>query len=663
MKVKYLLLVLLLLIPLAHAKEWDFNTQTLTFDLNIDSDIDIIKKTQTSKVSYIKVNLTFFPQDTNQQKILSLTTDPESTIDLSTIQYIWNNPLADNLKFSLNSKIQTYNKRIQVKEKIRFPLSSPEELRIYTQPSTTIDSDNPSVFALANHLAEGEDDLYKVVFNLAQWVKTNIEYDLSTLTADVSQKSSWVLQTRQGVCDELTNLFIGLNRALGIPAKFVSGISYTNSPLFANEWGPHGWAEVYFPGYGWIPYDVTYGEFGYIDPTHIELKEGLDANESSTKYQWLGNGVDIRTKSLNFKVNVKDYGGKVPQKIDLELDADKNIVAFGSYNLVEATIKNLQNYYISDEIYLSKPGEVEIIGDERKQILLEPNEEKRVYWIIKINDDLESKYIYTFPLGIFSVENYSDSTSFDSSESAYYYSLDEINSIFSLKQEKLEKIYSEDVKLDCTIDKDEFYEYEQSVVSCITRNNGNALLKDVNICLDNDCKKFNSIGIGEEKTARFDFIPKKTGEQELLIEVKTTKPLQNQFLEVNVKDIPKVEINELKNPDKALFDEDYLVSFILDKRSASDPKYIKIVLDQEGFKKTWELEELINDKKFDINLKGRDLGVGENGLKIEITFYDENNKEYKAEKRFTIDLIDVNLIQRVQIFFTDIGKWIGRLVG
>ena len=99
-------------------------------------------------------------------------------------------------------------------------------------------------------------------------------------------------------------MLIALNRALGIPARFISGVSYTNSDLFTEKWGPHGWAEVYFPGYGWIPFDVTYGEYGFVDPTHIRLKESLDATEASTSYQWLSTNVDLKTAPLDFEVNV-----------------------------------------------------------------------------------------------------------------------------------------------------------------------------------------------------------------------------------------------------------------------------------------------------------------------------------------------------------------------
>ena len=73
----------------------------------------------------------------------------------------------------------------------------------------------------------------------------------------MTEPATWVYDNRQGVCDELTGLFISMLRELGIPARFVSGVSYTNLPEFAKPWGGHGWAEVWFPDVGWVPFDVT----------------------------------------------------------------------------------------------------------------------------------------------------------------------------------------------------------------------------------------------------------------------------------------------------------------------------------------------------------------------------------------------------------------------
>jgi transglutaminase-like putative cysteine protease len=94
----------------------------------------------------------------------------------------------------------------------------------YTSPSEKIDI-NDDIKKQAEKLAAGEDDLYVVVFKLADWVNSNIAYNLSSATSEATLPSSWVLANKYGVCDELSNLFISMCRSLGIPARFVSGIA------------------------------------------------------------------------------------------------------------------------------------------------------------------------------------------------------------------------------------------------------------------------------------------------------------------------------------------------------------------------------------------------------------------------------------------------------
>ena len=44
--------------------------------------------------------------------------------------------------------------------------------------------------------------MYSGVFNIAEFVRSNIKYDLNTITAKAVQKSSWVYFNKKGVCDE-----------------------------------------------------------------------------------------------------------------------------------------------------------------------------------------------------------------------------------------------------------------------------------------------------------------------------------------------------------------------------------------------------------------------------------------------------------------------------
>ena len=75
-----------------------------------------------------------------------------------------------------------------------------------------------------------------------------------------------VLQHGSGVCQDFTHLMIGMARALGIPARYASGLlhpraeDYAGQSLAASDGfrgftQTHAWCELLFPSTGWIGFD------------------------------------------------------------------------------------------------------------------------------------------------------------------------------------------------------------------------------------------------------------------------------------------------------------------------------------------------------------------------------------------------------------------------
>src|SRR3989338_5282764 len=135
---------------------------------------------------------------------------------------------------------------------------------------------------IRNRVGGKENNLKRVV-KLALWTRENVKYDLSSLTVEASLPARKVLESREGVCDEITILFIAFARSLGIPARYVSGIVYADA--FKEKWVPHAWAEVWMNG-EWVTFDVTLGQLGWVDPTHVGMKASEDVDYSSIVYKW-----------------------------------------------------------------------------------------------------------------------------------------------------------------------------------------------------------------------------------------------------------------------------------------------------------------------------------------------------------------------------------------
>src|SRR5437879_11524736 len=85
-------------------------------------------------------------------------------------------------------------------------------------------------------------------------ISRDFAYDRSV--TNVYSSVDEVLELRAGVCQDFAHLFIAVARAMGVPARYVSGYIH-----FADDKGAttasHAWGEAWVPGKGWIGYDAT----------------------------------------------------------------------------------------------------------------------------------------------------------------------------------------------------------------------------------------------------------------------------------------------------------------------------------------------------------------------------------------------------------------------
>lgn len=305
-KLLFVLLVFLIL-PVVVGQDWLQSGEYL-ISLNMGSEFSLAAETEDYKVEYISVMLSFFPENGLQQEVLNLETEPEAKRINHDYEFKWLDPEEGDYGFNLKAEVKTKNYKHKVAEKIYFPVSVGEEYQEWLESSELIESDDASIIQQASDIAKGNDDLYDVVHDLAKWVNENVEYDIAY--GKDFEKASWVLHNKRGTCDEYTTLFIAMCRSLGIPAKYVGGIAYSNIHEIEG-FASHAWAEVYFPDYGWIPFDTTYWQFGFVDASHVILKEFINPDESSTTYEWKGLDADLNAKKLQINASlIKHIPGK-----------------------------------------------------------------------------------------------------------------------------------------------------------------------------------------------------------------------------------------------------------------------------------------------------------------------------------------------------------------
>ena len=124
-------------------------------------------------------------------------------------------------------------------------------------------------FAPGRPIAEAALDLTRRIY-------TDFSYDRRATS--VSTPVDEVLALRRGVCQDFAHLQIACLRALGLPARYVSGYLVTRPPpgrpRLVGADASHAWVGVYCGDAGWLPLDPTNNAIP--NEQHITLAWGRD---------------------------------------------------------------------------------------------------------------------------------------------------------------------------------------------------------------------------------------------------------------------------------------------------------------------------------------------------------------------------------------------------
>ncbi|MBO0683327.1 MAG: transglutaminase domain-containing protein, partial [Candidatus Dormibacteraeota bacterium] len=129
---------------------------------------------------------------------------------------------------------------------------------------------------LAVQITAGTTNVYDAATAIETYLRANYNY---TLTPNQPPRerdpiSYFLFQTKEGYCEYFASAMGDLLRSLGIPTRLVNGYgpgSYNESlgKYVVRESDAHTWVEVYFPSYGWIPFEPT------PDGTYFPIPRGV----------------------------------------------------------------------------------------------------------------------------------------------------------------------------------------------------------------------------------------------------------------------------------------------------------------------------------------------------------------------------------------------------
>ena len=133
---------------------------------------------------------------------------------------------------------------------------------------------------------------------LTQTISREFAYDRAV--TNVYSAVDEVLELRAGVCQDFAHLFIAAARAMGVPARYVSGYIHSSGSSVASA--SHAWAEGWVPGRGWVGYDATRPV--RTTENHVRLAVGRDYSDAApTRGIYIGAAtgtmdVRVRTRSV-----------------------------------------------------------------------------------------------------------------------------------------------------------------------------------------------------------------------------------------------------------------------------------------------------------------------------------------------------------------------------
>ncbi len=658
----FLILSLVPVLVIAQPDNDLFDYSALNLNLLITNDFEVVPVSGNSYLSYVSAQLSWFPIDDYRQETDYISTEPRAKFDEeSGFLFEWAHPSETSFSISQESILEAKDEFKRVNKKIVFPIQDLDpKYAVFLEPGKIIDIDQ-DIKSTASGIVGEEDDLYKAVFKLARWAEDNIEYNLSTMTVDASQKASWVLENRKGVCDEITSLFIAMCRSLGMPARFVTGISYSNIYLENNGWGPHGWAEVYFPGDGWVPFDITYKEYGWVDATHIKLKTSADTEGESMSYSSKGYNAQLVPGSIEFNVSVLSRGFKKNPVITVNARIAESQTGFGSYNLLTAEVENPHAYYVTARLSLTRVKGLEIKSSESQSVVLMPGEKTRIYWLIKVSPSLEQGFTYTFPMKIYSDNQLLAETSFEASEYSPVFSEGYITALM-IADEPEEKPYSKNVLLTCSASQENLYLNQSVNISCTIDNKGEQELSRLRICLGEECT---TTRVASGVIARYDYVRtfETLGVKIVVFSAENDLIQKSYYSVIKVQDKPLVEISNLSYPEIMSYDELSEVTVFIRKKSTNKPRNVKVRVEHQFIEQEWSIPSMEKDHYLVLKLRGENLVLNQNKFRLRVTYQDQKGETYAQEEEFIITLENPTFHQKLMIWLNiaehKIREWLG----
>lgn len=147
--------------------------------------------------------------------------------------------------------------------------------------------------ALLAKLEPDPSDRIDTLHRLSAVVRDAVDYQTGVTTVRTTADEAFAQGA--GVCQDHAHIFIGAARALGIPARYVSGYLMMNDRI--HQEATHAWAEAHVEGLGWVGFDISNGISP--DTRYVRVATGRDYRDAAPI-----TGISIGTVTTDLDVEV-----------------------------------------------------------------------------------------------------------------------------------------------------------------------------------------------------------------------------------------------------------------------------------------------------------------------------------------------------------------------
>jgi transglutaminase-like putative cysteine protease len=210
-------------------------------------------------------------------------------------------PTSDGMTYEVTSAIPQWT-RAELRQVSDADL--PQDFR--EQYTTLPDAVSPEVRGLAQMIVgragqEGADTPYDRALALQGYLRSApFTYDTTVGPgAGADALATFLFQTKRGYCEQFAGSFAAMARAVGLPTRVAVGFTWgaqdPEEPTLYRVRGihAHAWPEVYFHGYGWVPFEPTPGRAPVRGDQWLGLaRDGLQDSTGGTAGAVPGTGAE-----------------------------------------------------------------------------------------------------------------------------------------------------------------------------------------------------------------------------------------------------------------------------------------------------------------------------------------------------------------------------------